>query len=181
MRRSDNFVIRSALRCKGHPMVDQARPRKPDDAGDWNPAAAAAAWLVPGLGHWMIGLKTRAKIIGGGIMLLWLLGVLIGGADAVNVDRNKYWFIPQAVMAPNVALQAAHHFHILGEKPQPWEEPQSGIAYEPAFGRPLEQGVLFTALAGFLNLLAVIDVIFRDADAPAADHAANRQPAGARP
>jgi len=35
-------------------------------------------------------------------------------------------------------------------------------AYEPSFGHIKEQGVLYTALAGLLNLLAILDVAYRE-------------------
>ena len=50
----------------------------------WNPAAAFFTWLLPGLGHWMLGHRRRAVILGGAILLLWLGGLLIGGIGVID-------------------------------------------------------------------------------------------------
>ncbi|MCW5853712.1 MAG: hypothetical protein KIT87_26835, partial [Anaerolineae bacterium] len=54
--------------------------------------------------------------------------------------------------------------------------PHSDHRYQPSFAHVNEQGVLYTALAGLINLLAILDVIYKDpkklADRIALDRAA---------
>lgn len=51
-----------------------------------SPALAAIAGLVfPGAGYWLIGQKKRAALAGGGVLLLFVLGLLIAGVRVINV------------------------------------------------------------------------------------------------
>jgi len=138
---------------------------KPPAEPTWNPVAALCAWLLPGLGHWLIGEKRRAVILGGAIGALWLSGLLIGGLSIIDLQKYQWWFCGQMLTAPSVAVEGARHAGLIAERSENvvyaghtgfWR------SYEPSFGRPAEQGILYTALAGMLNLLAVIDVIYRE-------------------
>jgi hypothetical protein len=46
---------------------------------------AIASALIPGLGYWLLGQRRRAVYTGGGIVLLFILGVLIAGVRVVSV------------------------------------------------------------------------------------------------
>lgn len=126
----------------------------------WNFIAAVAAWLLPGLGHALVlGEKRRGGILAASIGVLWLSGFIIGGISSFDHVDHPAWFLGQMLMAPSVgadmALQRLKQGHTV---PLPDQNP----AYEPAFGRVSEQGILYTALAGLLNLLAIMDVLYRD-------------------
>lgn len=45
---------------------------------------AVASWLVPGLGYWLIGERVRGFVAGGTIILLYVLGLLIGGVRVIE-------------------------------------------------------------------------------------------------
>jgi hypothetical protein len=49
------------------------------------PLVAVAGWLVPGAGYWLIGERARALTVGVTIVALFVLGMLIGGARAIQV------------------------------------------------------------------------------------------------
>lgn len=135
------------------PRADSAvRPR-------WYPVAAVGAWLLPGLGHVLLGERQRGLIIGVTIGLLWLGGLLVGGIGVVDRAAHPAWFIGQALAAPSVVSD-----YILRRQPRPdANTPDQGHnAYEPSFGRVQEQGILYTSLAGLLNLLAILDVAYRE-------------------
>ena len=152
---------------------------------------AAAGWIVPGAGYWLIGQRTRAMVVGITILALFLLGVLIAGVRVIDVpgwdlagqpirtDRvgrrlaprsvqrddsqwvlrrwrgivseiaNKPWFVPQLVAGPitlagaATSVQAAHR----------------GVPRVHA--RLADIGTLYTAIAGMLNLMAIIDAAHR--------------------
>ncbi len=176
-------------------MSDQDQPKP-----QWNPHAAAVGWLIPGLGHVILGQRRRGIILGASILCLWLAGILIGGVsvidrfdrvepgndDAPDKPTASWWFYGQAMIAPSLAVDyfrekmLKSHFsekgygevqygsrHPYRGNPRRALVPQgnpSDLAppYEPSFGKVAEQGTLYTALAGMLNLLAMIDVLYCD-------------------
>ena len=122
--------------------------------------------MLPGLGHYVIGQRRRAGLLMASIGGLWLIGVLIGGIAVIENRSSteagtkiQLWFFGQMLVGPSVAV----HFirdNILHQQNNP-NDPASFLTYEPSYGRVYEHGVLFTALAGLLNLLACIDVLYR--------------------
>lgn len=127
----------------------------------WHPLAALAGWFVPGLGHACLGERRRAVILAVTIGLLWLGGLLIGGLSVFDRALHPAWFLGQMLVAPSVAVDYAIQTQVKTRYPHP-PAPGSDNFYEPSYGRVHEQGVLYTALAGLLNLLAVLDVLYRD-------------------
>ena len=137
----------------------------------WHPAAAIAAWLLPGLGHIALGQRQRGCILMVVIGSLWLGGLLIGGISVIDhrhrTEQGQWslWYFGQAMLAPSVAVNTAHQTlkraHPV-RAPQAVSDPRP--LYEPAYGHVMEQGVLYTALAGLLNLLCIIDVLYHDPD-----------------
>jgi hypothetical protein len=143
--------------------MTDARSRKTDPASDametWHPGAALAAWILPGFGHYLLGERPRGAILGATILVLWTTGLLIGGVTVIDRIQNKPWFLGQMLLAPSVLVDAYHQASLKdGPAPQPGA---TDNRYSPSFGRVYEQGVLYTALAGLLNLLAIIDVVYR--------------------
>jgi hypothetical protein len=125
------------------------------------PLVALAAWLLPGSGYFLIGQRTRGMVIGLTVIAMFLLGLLIAGVGVVDapdfsgpgggwVGRvlQKPWFIGQTLMGP-IGLAAAWIDHNL--------DPQ----HRAATARLGEIGTLYTAVAGMLNLLAIIDASHR--------------------
>jgi len=126
----------------------------------WYPGAAAGAWLIPGLGHVLLGERLRGLTIGLTIGLLWLTGLLVGGVCVIDRDEHPAWFVGQVMTAPSLVADFVLRTYLKPGYRPPGEGPSS---YEPSFGRVNEQGILYTALAGLLNLLAILDVVHRDA------------------
>lgn len=133
----------------------------PDIRTPWHPQAAVAAWVVPGLGHVMLGQRRRGVIIGVCIAFIWLTGLLVGGVSVLDREDHPMWFYGQMLMAPSVAVNyvVQNHLKINGMSP---DDPYKAHRYQPSFGHVNEQGVLYTALAGLINLLAILDVIYKD-------------------
>lgn len=127
----------------------------------WHFAAAIAAWLVPGLGHWMIGQRQRGLILLVSIGFLWIGGFFIGGVSVFDRREHPIWFMGQMILAPSIVAEGWHR-HLQGPDAQPARPDAADIAYEPSYGHINEQGVLYTALAGMLNLLAIMDVLYQD-------------------
>lgn len=127
----------------------------------WHFAGAIAAWLIPGAGHLMLGQKGRAAILLASIGLLWLGGFFIGGVTVFDRKSHPVWFMGQMLVAPSVLVEGYHRSlqTPTGLPPRP-DDPTG--PYQPSFGHIHEQGVLYTSLAGMLNLLAIMDVLYRD-------------------
>lgn len=169
------------------------------------PLVALAAWLVPGLGYWLIGERARGMTAGGTIVGLFVLGLLVAGVRVIEVPGYNDLGQPAMVQTraggpPEWALSA----NPLGEiRAKPWSIAQvlagpvslvSGAASVWAAGidearsgpgnlvprgvkshaRVFEIGTLYTAVAGMLNLLTIIDASARAGRQPDARGATAR-------
>ena len=139
--------------------------------------AAFAGWLAPGLGHALIGEKARGLIIAAAVGGLWLGGLLLGGITVIDryappegeqgmpVRRLALPFLGQAMIAPSCVIAVWNSRYAAPTwgypPPAPDEQGADKPPFSPSFGRMNEQGVLYTALAGLLNVLAIIDVLYR--------------------
>jgi hypothetical protein len=120
--------------------------------------AAVLAWLVPGAGHLYAGHKVKGA---GGLVFvlgLFLCGLWLSGGEAVSLrDRfgHPYAFLAQVGAGGPTGLglliSRKHHY------PQSEEELRS---LEYTRGYPdRDTGLLFTMIAGLLNLLLVHDAL----------------------
>jgi hypothetical protein len=139
-------------------MADESRELPPA------PLVALAGWLVPGSGYWLIGQRTRGITVGITIVSLFALGVLIAGIRVVQAPDvtsspnvmasvlQRPWFLGQALTGPiglasawgSSAAEKSARFHMVESK-----------------ARIAEIGTLYTAVAGMLNLLTIIDSAHR--------------------
>jgi hypothetical protein len=106
--------------------------------------AGLAGWVVPGLGHLVLKEKKRALIIFLTISLTFFIGIYIGSVAVVNPAGPWYWYLGQILNTPLVALvgqvTVARHMEV--------------------FGRPCELGQIYTLIAGLLNLLCILNVVY---------------------
>ncbi|MEM1424631.1 MAG: DUF6677 family protein [Planctomycetota bacterium] len=122
-------------------------------ANGLDPGAGVLALLVPGMGYVVRSERGRAVRLVVGLGVLTVLGLLIGGLDAVDREKDFYWFWAQAGLGPLawglVWLRA-------------------GFGGAPSIGWANEIGRLFVVLAGMCNAIAVLDCLMptiRDDDA----------------
>lgn len=116
------------------------------------PMAAVMAWLVPGLGHWLLGERARGAIFFVVICVTFWAGVAVGGVrSTVTPKENGAWVAAQLCAGPQAAVAM-----YLGQRDQsqngnrhkaPW--PASNIS------------VVYAGIAGLLNLLVIIDTLSR--------------------
>ncbi len=102
--------------------------------------------MLPGLGHVFLGRAKRGGLIFLGVMGLFLGGMLIGGIDVIDRQRDFWWFVLQAGVGPIAYVADSLH--------------QSRFTNDPlmqSLGRVNEVGSLYTGLAGLVNLIAIID------------------------
>lgn len=167
-----------------------------DDADRSNavpaPLVALCGWLVPGLGYALIGQRARAVVAGGAIVLTFLLGLLIGGVRVVDVpgydasgSRKPVRNTNGLAVADSWALKAAPFDELLNK---PWYiaqtlvGPINGLAtwgslsaaaggHHTSTARLFDIGTLYTAVAGMLNLLVILDATYRSTRPPEAEDA----------
>jgi hypothetical protein len=128
-----------------------------------SPIIALVAWLVPGAGYWLLGQRARALTITLTIFTLYFIGILVGGVRVVDppvsyshpqrIIFDKPWFMGQILAGPVTLVVAS-----IGT-PNPAASSPSEF-YE-SHARLYEIGTLYTAVAGMLNLLAIIDSAYR--------------------
>ena len=130
------------------------------------PIVALATWAVPGSGYWLIGQKARGLTVGITIIILFILGLVIGGVRVVDMPSGvlsspasaisqKPWFVGQILAGPMTLLVSA-----IGHE---------GEGFYASHSRVNEIGTLYTAVAGMLNLLAIIDAAYRAGHDPEAE------------
>jgi hypothetical protein len=150
------------------------------------PLVALAGWLVPGAGYWLLGQRARAVTIGLTIIGLFLLGVFVAGIRVVDAPDlvggggpkgatdettlvqaqptlvrrvlDKPWFIGQVLTGPLGIISAWASSHAASNP---------ATASIKAHSRIAEIGTLYTAVAGMLNLMAMLDAASRASPAPA--------------
>ncbi|WP_428388069.1 DUF6677 family protein [Mucisphaera sp.] len=139
------------------------------DQPRWHPLAALAGWLIPGAGHAVLGETKRALVLFFAIGGLWLSGLLIGGISVLDRQQHPAWYACQVLVAPTIPVEWLHASMKTPQgKPPPPEgtlvngQPAGPPAFVPSYNHTHEQGTIFAAMAGLLNLLALIDVAYRD-------------------
>ena len=134
--------------------------------GQFTPTAALLAWVWPGLGHISLGERKRGVLIMIGVLFLFMSGVLIGGIDSVDRRDDRLWFLAQALCGPialvvdyaNLALleplpRDVNERYLQGDKKTLRRLEQTGLS------RVNEMGTLFSALAGLMNLVVILDAL----------------------
>ncbi len=111
--------------------------------------AAILGWIVPGLGHYYSGLRTKAVIIFVSLLTAFLIGIVLSDYHAVSLVEHKYAFFAQ-IGAGGPALLTLLM--------------AGGSASEEA-GRAIDPlnsiGLLYTMVAGLLNFIVVCDAYER--------------------
>lgn len=140
--------------------------------GGLDPLAGILALIVPGLGYLPKRERARAAGVFIGVFGLFFGGVLIGGVSAVDRETDRLWFFAQAgIGAPAFALDALNDstFKVQPAIPGPpnWGHPNPELNMnnvaapaKKSIGRVRDTALLWTALAGMLNLIAVVDCLF---------------------
>lgn len=116
---------------------------KPAVAGSRIYWICAAAWLVPGLGHLMLGRKVRSGILFACIITMFALGVLMKGqifssASSSYLETLGYY----GELCVGLAVPVVRFFGYNGG--------------DPFFGSS-DYGTAYLVAAGMLNVLAILD------------------------
>ncbi|MDB5322530.1 MAG: hypothetical protein JWN40_4161 [Phycisphaerales bacterium] len=151
------------------------------------PLVALASWLIPGAGYWLIGQRVRGLVIGVTILLLFAVGLLIGGIRVVDsplmesVEQRTERLNEEAIALrnnssyrpPTLPVRALQKPWFIGQVlagPVSLVTNYIGVTWGGDRGVPFsharvnEIGVLYTAVAGMLNLMAIIDAAYRSSN-----------------
>ncbi|MEM1212631.1 MAG: DUF6677 family protein [Planctomycetota bacterium] len=144
------------------PPTPQPQPTAPAPAPQtgWSPAAALAAWALPGLGHFLLGYRAHALILATALTTLYTSGLLIGGIGVVNRQDHRWPFVGQAFLAPTFLVDL--YRNRLDQHAPAVQDPDQPPPYTQPLGKPQTVGTLYTALAGMLNALVILDLLHRD-------------------
>lgn len=102
---------------------------------------ALAAWAIPGLGHLLLGRVAKACYFGGLVLGVFALGLWLSQGAAVSSARFPWHIYGQR--GAGIVAWLADRF--LGAAPQ-----------ARTIDR-LELGVVFTTVAGIMNVIAIVD------------------------
>ena len=105
---------------------------------------ALLGWWIPGGGHLLIGRVKHAIIIFVSVSLAFLLGIYIASIAVLDPVNDILWYCAQILNSPMVILLAriAQNNEMV------------------CFARPREIGQIYTAVAGMLNLLAIVNAVY---------------------
>ena len=115
-------------------------------------SAGLAGWLIPGAGHWMLGFRVRALVIGATVLGLFWFGEAVV-ADHMAVSKEVHPFFYPCQMGNGLSTIVAQRF---------WGEPRYAMGNERPdhkLPRGYHVGILFTTVSGLLNILAVLHVL----------------------
>jgi hypothetical protein len=124
------------------------------DVRTFQPLAGILAWVVPGLGHYVLGQRVRGIRIFAGMALLIFGGLFIGGVDTVDSKNDNLWFMAQACAGPVVLGVDVINQKYVKELPA-----ADQIAWR-SLGHVNSVGTLFIALAGLLNVVVILDAFY---------------------
>jgi hypothetical protein len=119
------------------------------------PAIALLAWAVPGAGHLALGQRVRGTVLLITIALTFWTGVAVGGVkNTVNPRDRTWWFMAQVCAGAHPFLAIAWGSRI--------ELPEDGDPTEYiAYGQSEEISIVYTGIAGMLNVLVILDALGR--------------------
>ena len=102
---------------------------------------ALLAWAIPGAGHFAIKENKRGIIIFITITITFLAGIYVG---SIGIIGTSPWYAAQLITSPVVAYLA---------------NIASAGGYE-SYGKPSDIGLIYTTIAGMLNLLCIISAVY---------------------
>ena len=120
---------------------DGAHSRERLERGLHPGLAVFAAWLVPGLGHWLQGRKARGAVLFLVVISMLVLGTAL--AQGANLDRELHFYYWSGQFMCGISAILAELLFSAGRL-------RAEIAY-------VDAGLVLGCLAGLVNILAMMD------------------------
>lgn len=133
--------------------------------------AGILAWILPGLGHWVLGHRALGLVFFLAISIPYALGLAIGGLkNSVNPWANPWLFLAEMGTGGYTTVGALVNNRV-GLKPELLKDPhylstlpdaelQRVLPYI-SFSPDYDVAQIYLATAGLLNLLAILDALTR--------------------
>ncbi|MBI3722897.1 hypothetical protein HY251_02915 [bacterium] len=129
--------------------------------------AAFLGFLVPGLGHVYLGRTLKGAVAFVFLVGLYAAGILVSQGECVSLDKQNghpYAFFAQvgAGLPTGLALLHSHSYEVKRALGMEAERPSEPNVESPDYvGRlpKLDEGLLYTMIAGLLNLLLIHDAL----------------------
>jgi len=119
----------------------------------------AAAWLIPGLGHWLLGKRRRGVVFGVVIVCAFITGVLVDGELGTPRSGEPFSWLATLACLGNGILYLARIIWLNGFGGLSGGGLPLGLT---GGGDPIAAGFVygntFLYTGGLMNLLAVLDV-----------------------
>ena len=125
------------------PAKQRVREREKENVAAAIPTCVSG-WLVPGLGHFMLGRRGRGLIFFAVVMTLFLLGLYWGG-ELVELDRSDLLKLLAGLAELGVGLP-----YFVADLLGRGDGTVTSVTYE--------YGYTFLIVAGLLNMIIVLDV-----------------------
>jgi hypothetical protein len=115
------------------------------------------AWLVPGLGHWILGKKVRAAVFAAVIVAAFLTGLVLDGELGVMKPNSPFSWMGTLACLGNGVLYFIRLVSIngFGDAITGWPFGLDGGGNPMSAG--YAYGKTFLVTAGLMNLLTVLD------------------------
>ena len=121
------------------------------------------AWLIPGAGHWLLGMRHRAVIIFVAICSTFLIGLLLGSIEVIDPQNAIAWFCAQVLCGlPTIIVTRI-------------QDSAVSVQSISEFGRGVDIGQVYAGIAGLLNLICVLDALLRSQTTIQADKISSPQ------
>jgi len=122
---------------------DLAPPRGPPISAERTVAGLLLAWVLPGLGHWIIERRGKAILYFATITACFVIGVALAHGRNLSYERDDIWFLAYMFNAGETALG-----WLLTRNPE--------LDHQIPF---LQAGFLYTAVACLLNVVVMMDFV----------------------
>ena len=124
------------------------------------PLLLVVAWLVPGLGHYLLGKRRRALVFSLVVVACFVTGVLVDGELGIPRESSPFSWLAAIACCGNGVLYFArllwlNGLDVISSSVFPYGLQGGGDPVAPGFA----YGNTFLYTAGLMNLLTVLDAL----------------------
>ena len=116
--------------------------------------ALVASWAVPGAGHWQLGYRMRGFVLALTVLGTFWFGQVLSDYRAVNRSIHPIFYCAQVGTGFSTVLSN----ELWGTAVQSENPPSLPKKVDDTLPPHLSTGILYTSIAGLLNMLLVLHV-----------------------